>query len=176
MADAVTIGKFMTLLSDNFGSALSKVMTEYVTEMLSKFSNEQLDTGLNRLLGTRKYNGFPKIAEILEAIQGGNQQEVLATEAEATFTQVCALEHDPTGYPTRKALAKLNAPARFALRQMGGNTNAWTGANLDFKRKTFIEIYMRMANNPKKLAELGYTQPSRPALELIQGTKAIGDA
>ena len=167
MASKTQIAEFISVLSENFKGSPSEALARIIGEKLKHFSDEQLYSGLDRLLCSRKYSGFPTLAEILEAIQG-NSQDLLVIEAVEAFELVCNLPHF-NGVPDKRELDKLSPVARYVLRMMGGNTNSWTVSNLDFKRREFIDSYTRVAVVAQdKLAELGY-EPTRKPLKLLSG-------
>jgi hypothetical protein len=168
MATLAKIAEFISILSENFKGSPSGSMARIIGEKLKPFSDSDLAQGLDCLLSTRKYSGFPTLAEILEAVQNGSQQDLWEMQAEKDFGQVLRLPNDVYGNPRKAEWNRLSPIAKITLRQMGGNTDSWTNANLDFKRKIFFEIYMRLIKNPDKIAELEYIPQDKPKLKMVQ--------
>lgn len=126
----------LLLMAENFGTELSEARQEVLLRELNGHPFADVKRGLTSIMRTRKLSLFPTLGEILEAIGAGEEQG-LALQAEQQW--LALLESSSYERPP------LDAAGAMAYRCMGGEKSSWTNANLDFKRKAFIEGYLKFA-------------------------------
>lgn len=158
------IAELLVVMADNFGASLSRGLTKAIGEQLMRFPIEEVRQGVGKIMATRKFKGMPTLAEILDAVAGPQESEddkvlaegerqwlkVLNMPGQASYHRVF-LGYDADGAPRyAQPDAYLDSPAKAAYRALGESKQGWTGVNLDFKKKSFLEAYRRFAKDQAK--------------------------
>lgn len=174
--------KQLVVLAENFSADVSTPRLKMIISELENFSFEQITQGLTKILRTRKYPGFPSLAEILEAV-GGSQQDELALEAEGQWRRLWVAADKGAwtrylGEPNHPGPEHyLNTTAMLTLRQMGGRPAmlTWRESELHWKRREWVETYKLLAGNEHKLIEAGDCTPGMLPEKVRTMIDGIGD-
>lgn len=184
------IGRMLLLLSENFSAEISESMGRLLLKKLSPFPLERVRAGLEQILLTRKYKGFPTLAEILEAVKGGPE----GGDIEALAEDQWALLLETIGRVGPYESVQFADPSTgAAVREMGGwaAVCAWSNEDIKYRRKDFVATYRaatrsgrhrieslpglhELANGQRHLSE---TPPARQigggaALAVVQGGRS----
>ncbi|MBU4565609.1 MAG: hypothetical protein KKE29_12875 [Proteobacteria bacterium] len=154
--------KQLVILAENFSAEISTPRLKMILSELENFPSEQITAGLTKILRTRKYPGFPALAEILEAV-GGSQRDELTLEAEGQWKRLWIAADKGAwtryfGEPDHPGPEfYLNPTAQLTLRQMGGRSAmlTWREAELNWRHREWVETYRLLAGNEQKLVEAG---------------------
>lgn len=174
--------KQLVVLAENFSSDVSTPRLKLILSELENFSFEQITQGLTKILRNRKYPGFPTLAEILEAVDG-NQGDELTFEAEGQWRKLWIASDKGAwarylGEPNHPGPEHyLNPTAMLTLRQMGGRSAmlTWREAELNWRHREFVETYRLLAGNEQKLIEAGECTPGVLPEKVRAMIDGIGD-
>lgn len=158
------VAQILIVMADNFGESPSEAMLEMLLSELQPFPLEDIKTGLVNLMRTRKYRGFPRLAEVFEAV-AGNAEDALMAQAEQQWQRLLDLPTGPgtdkilvgrdpeTGEPAfRYRFDDADPIARQIYQSMGGSKAGWTNQNINFLRNQFIKDYVRIASRSKSVS------------------------
>ncbi len=146
-------------LAENFGKVISPALSAMILTVLEPYPLGQIEAGVMRLIRERRYASFPTVAEILDAM-GAGEEQALALQAEQQWLALL----ESSSYET----PPLDAAGVMAFRCMGGEKYSWTNANLDWKRKAFIEGYLKFAK-AEQAGLLMLDGPRNPRLKALAG-------
>lgn len=142
--------KILIIFSEEFdgGKPISELKAETWFNALSQYSISDLQKAASKVLRNRIYSGFPKIAEIVESIEGSKQDK-----AQTAWQQVKKAMSD---YGYIASVKFSNVVIHSVIEDMGGWVELCKRDD-PFIEKNFIEKYLfhcQQANHPKYIAGL----------------------
>ena len=147
--------RFATLLiatAELYGKELSPIAINLYYEVLKNYSNEQVNKAFNFVIRTNKYNCLPKPAEVIEAIEGKEDERAIVAwqgiiEAIRNYGYYQSIEFE-------------DKIIHVCIDHLGG----WmwlcgqTRDELKFIGKDFVRLYRTFEKHPRKASEklIGY--------------------
>ncbi len=149
--------KFIHLLSavcEIYNKELSTLAINLYYETLKDYSTEQINHAFNVIVRTNKYNCLPKPAEIIEVIEGKEDDRALL----AWESVIKAIRK----YDSYKSVEFEDKTIHMCIENLGG----WlwlceqTKDDLKFIMKDFIKMYKAFEKNPRETPKklLGYIE------------------
>lgn len=158
MNDSRKVATMIMAMAENFNTTLTDARMGLIMESLKPFDDEAIGAAVKKILRTGRF--FPTVAELLDAVEGGSQQDQIMLEAEHQWKQLwVAVEKGAwANYYGEKRPgpdAYLNPTALLVLRQMGGRGAMleWKESDLHWRRKEWLELYQSLHGNERLLVE-----------------------
>ena len=138
---AAILKESFALLDAEFGEKLTEQTKVYKKELFKKiigqYSIEKIKKMVTDIVKTRKYNSFPKIAEMIEAIEGNKEEEV-----ELAWMELKKVLREE-GYYNTVSFPKYPATGNIII-SMGGwlkFVEAMTDDQEKWIKKEFVKMY-----------------------------------
>ena len=167
---AAKVLELLIVLAENYNVELSQARQITTLKALEGFDLADIEKGLLRLLETSSF--MPKVADMIGAIRG-DAQETARLEAEGQWLALFRAMEAGAFHPQIKNVDPgdyMNPTALLVLRQLGGAdfVNTWKTAELHWRHKEWVDLYLLVAGNEEKMLEL-----STPAGQLPTAVRGL---
>ena len=180
---AARVLELLIVLAENCDAELSQSRQITTLKALAPFDLADIEKGLLKLLETSRF--MPKVAEMLDAIRG-DQQEEARLEAEGQWRALLTAMDAGAFHPyvhDRNPSDYMNPTALVVLRQIGGAdyVNTWINSDLHWRKNEWVKLYLLLRGNEAKMIELS-TPPGqiptavRGLIDMIGGGAPEGKA
>lgn len=141
MAELEAKSMALMAMAENFGKEMSETQIKLWLTLLVKYSTEQVQAGVLRVIEVYPYKHIPPFAVLRQAIDAtdGADETALDMQAKAEWVQLL----DAVGIYGRYGSPVLHPTTACVMYMMGGwdSICSWPVSSYDFKRKDFIDLW-----------------------------------
>lgn len=141
MAELEAKSMALMAMAENFGKEMSETQIKLWLTLLAKYSPDQVQAGVLRVIETYSYKHIPPFAVLRQAIDaaGGRDESGLDMQAKAEWVQLLAAVEMCGRY----GVPALHPTTECVMNMMGGWDAVcdWAIASYDFKRRDFIDLW-----------------------------------
>ena len=163
-------------IAENFGKEITPALLKIWLRLLSRYTPEQVEAGVVRVIETYAYKTMPPYAVLREAIEDsagtGRKAAELKAAAEWAWLQDAIIQHGSHSQPE-----EIHPTTAHVVRIMGGwqAVGMWETRYIDLKRREFVDLWTQADGKVNVLA-LGAAGVQRAIEQTHGGLTRIGMA